>query len=586
MAQSHTTTATACGGAQCHAIQDAAIIHRNAAPGGGCSVCHVSPSAPATTTRCAACHGTVGIDRHRGVHDGRPANGVGCEGCHFRHVDQEHQVLGIGCSACHRSTNPVVRGAIQANDLRCLTCHPDSAHNRRQAMEFDPRNASMHRVRAGLPGMRSTFVVDGVTYTWAIPPASSFLLPGWNIDSITTCNDCHTYTGAAGPHGAQMRINIDPNFPNPYRVTTGDEMNTAQLSNNSPTGMSMQKEGSRPAGIICEKCHDLRSSSGAWSTNAHAEHDDRGREGAYCNQCHVAIPHGWGRPRLLGTVHDPPAYRVWPGTPGGNDAGTSRISIRSYTPQGWQEQDCGAACDTGEHPLQGTSWPNIMPGGIPGTGGISGRITDASTTANVAGATVTLNTGASTTSGTDGTYILRGISPGTHTMTVSRTGYNNWTGSVSVSSEVTTTRNVALSPITVTQPVNLALNRTFTATRSESTAHAPRMAGDGNLATFWWSSRSGGSFTTERLAVDLGSRFRIRTVEVAWHGDLWASSFRIQTSTDNSNWTTVFSTTSGSSSLQRVTFSARDARHVRIECLRTGTGRSNGYGIAEFRVFQ
>lgn len=585
MAQSHTTTATACGGAQCHAIQDAAIIHRNAAPGGGCSVCHVSPSVPATTTACAACHRQVGADRHRAVHDGRLANDVGCEGCHFRFVDQEHEVLGLTCSTCHQSTNPVVQGAIQANDLRCLTCHPDSAHNRRQAMEFDPRNASMHRVRADLPGMRDRFVVNGVTYTWAIPPASSFLLPGWTVNSITRCSDCHTYTGAQGPHGAAMRINIDPNFPNPYRVITGNENFTAQLSGNSPTGMSMTKDGSQPARIICEKCHDLRSSSGAWSTNAHQEHDDRGYEGAFCNQCHVAIPHGWGRPRLLGTVSDPPAYRVWPGTPGRNDAGTSRISIRSYTPQGWQEQDCGAACDTGEHPLSGTSWPNIMPGGIPGTGGVTGRVTDASTTAAVSGATVTLNTGVSVTTGTDGRYSLSGVAPGARTMNITRSGYNNWSGPVTIVSEATATVNVALSPVTVAQPVNLALNRTFTASRSDSN-HPPARAGDGNLQTFWWSNRTGGSTTTERLSVDLGSSRSIRTVEIAWSGNLWARSYRIQTSTDGTNWTTVSSTTSGTSALQRVTFSARSARHVRIECLATGTGSSNGYGIAEFRVFQ
>jgi|GEM_PF-1708456 len=586
MPQRHVSTNTGCAGAGCHNIQDVATIHTTAAPGGGCSVCHISPSQPATTTNCSTCHPGIGLDRHRGVHDGRPANGVGCEGCHFRFVDEEHLVLGYNCATCHRSTNPVVRAAIEANDLRCLTCHPDSAHNARQAMEFDPRNASMHRVRADLPGMRNRFVVNGITYTWALPPVNTFLLPGWTYDSIVTCNDCHTYTNAAGPHGAAMRINIDPAFPNPFRVTTGNESNTAQLSANSPTGMSMTKEGSQPARIICEKCHDLRTPGGTWSTNAHQEHDDRGREGAYCNQCHVAIPHGWGRPRLLGTVCDPPAYRAWPGT-GQNDGGTSRISVRSYTPQGWQEQDCGAACDPEEHPRQGTFWPNIMPGGIPGmtTGIVAGRVTDATTTASVGGATVTVVNVGSATTASDGTYTLANIVPGTYSMTVSRTGYHTWSGSVTVTAGGTTTRNVALSAVAVA-PTNLALNRAFTASRSASTTNTPGTAGDGNLSTFWWSNRTGGSTTTEWLAVDLGSRFRVRTVEIAWSGDLWARNYRILVSTDNRNWTEAFRTESGTSAVQRITFSARDARWIRVECSRTGTGRSNGYGVAELRVFQ
>ncbi|MCL4553998.1 MAG: discoidin domain-containing protein [Actinobacteria bacterium] len=170
-------------------------------------------------------------------------------------------------------------------------------------------------------------------------------------------------------------------------------------------------------------------------------------------------------------------------------------------------------------------------------------------------------------------------------MTITRSGYNNWSGPVTIASDATATVNVALSPMAVPQPVNLALNRTFTASRSDSN-HPPARAGDGNLQTFWWSNRTGGATTTERLSVDLGSSRSIRTVEVAWSGNLWARSFRIQTSTDGTNWTTVFSTTTGTSAMQRITFSARNARHVRIECQATGTGAANGYGIAEFRVFQ
>ncbi len=78
---------------------------------------------------------------------------------------------------------------------------------------------------------------------------------------------------------------------------------------------------------------------------------------------------------------------------------------------------------------------------------ISGVVTNVTTGAPIAGATITLNTGATATTDSTGTYSLIGLSSGTtYTVTVSAAGYI--TGSIQVTTQVGTTAagNVALSP--------------------------------------------------------------------------------------------------------------------------------------------
>jgi len=581
----HVSSSTGCGGTGCHDIANVESIH-SPLPGSGCSACHVGPDQPATTTECAVCHESATPGHHE-EHNAAGANPNGCSGCHFMYLDDEHIKLGYTCDVCHASTDTAVQGAITSGDLACLTCHPDSPHNQRQKWEFNPNRQSVHRTSAELPGMRSSFVVDGATYTWTLPSASTFLKSGWSTDSMMSCDSCHTYSGAEGPHGATMKINIDPAYPNPFKVTTGSQSFTAQLSPNSPTGMSMTEKGSSPAGIICEKCHDLRGSS--WSNVVHKEHDDRGIEGGYCNQCHVGIPHGWGRPRLIGYTSDPSAYATWAGT-GRDGGGVTRISLKSYSPSNWNKSDCGAGCSSGRHPLSGSSWPFVdggtTPPPSPTTGVVTGRVSDASTTVGVAGATVSVG-GTAVTTSADGTYSVVDLPEGSYSVSVSATGYTTWTGSVSVSAGSTTTKDVALTPVTTPQPGgNLALGKRFSATDTEGWSYSPDRAGDGDLDTYWWSDNNGNDDDRERLWVDLESTYQVSKVEIAWYGSLWARDFRVQVSRDGRDWSEVYRTERGEQGTSIVSFSARDARYVRVECRRTGTGRDNGYGIAELRVFE
>jgi hypothetical protein len=82
----------------------------------------------------------------------------------------------------------------------------------------------------------------------------------------------------------------------------------------------------------------------------------------------------------------------------------------------------------------------------PGTGSITGTVTDASTSLGIAGATVGDGT-TSTTTGTGGIYRLDGLAPGSHTVTASMPNYSPTTATGNVTAGATTTLNLTLTSI-------------------------------------------------------------------------------------------------------------------------------------------
>ncbi len=162
---------------------------------------------------------------------------------------------------------------------------------------------------------------------------------GWG--SVITCQDCHTNLSTAlGPQGANVgQVGLDPRFPDDWtlaEITTFDPtgmrsiLTTAGSPNpyydkslSAPAG-SGYSSGDIPVRTICQKCHKLtnfhqgepaqtragRSQlSMGLSNEAHMEHHgDQIFGQANCVGCHVAIPHGWKRPRLLVYSSDPAPY--------------------------------------------------------------------------------------------------------------------------------------------------------------------------------------------------------------------------------------------------------------------------------------
>jgi hypothetical protein len=238
---------------------------------------------------------------------------------------------------------------------------------------------------------------------------------GWG--SVITCQDCHTnLSGALGPQGANAgQFGLDPRFP--------DDWTLAEITTFDPTGMRSilttagspnpyyDKSTSAPAGngyssgdvvirTICQKCHKLtnykqgepaQARAGrskldmGLSNEAHMEHHgDQILGQANCVGCHIAIPHGWKRPRLLVYSNDPAPYvaaqpttqtvvtaPVGSGLPSGlmgnwtygvSTAGTSQhLDALNASPEWTKEATSGPAASGWDQTVHGIEW------GAPGT---------------------------------------------------------------------------------------------------------------------------------------------------------------------------------------------------------------------------
>ena len=125
---------------------------------------------------------------------------------------------------------------------------------------------------------------------------------------------------------------------------------------------------------------------------------------------------------------------------------------------------------------------------------------------------------------------------------------------------------------------DLALDEPTTASSTQDATDYPASdATDGNPGSRWSSAFS----DPQWLEVDLGSEQNICSIGILWEA-AYATAFQIQVSNDNTNWTTVYSTTTGTGGNQTFSISTT-ARYVRMY----GTARATqfGYSIFEFDVY-
>jgi hypothetical protein len=124
---------------------------------------------------------------------------------------------------------------------------------------------------------------------------------------------------------------------------------------------------------------------------------------------------------------------------------------------------------------------------------------------------------------------------------------------------------------------NTALHRPTTASSQENASFPAPNATDGNLNTRWSSQFS----DPQWLEVDLGSTQNVCQVALHWE-TAFGKAFQIQTSNDNSTWTSIFSTTTGTGGTQTLTVSG-SGRFIRM--FGTARGTQFGYSLFEFQVF-
>ncbi|MFI9100472.1 PQQ-dependent sugar dehydrogenase [Streptomyces fildesensis] len=128
-------------------------------------------------------------------------------------------------------------------------------------------------------------------------------------------------------------------------------------------------------------------------------------------------------------------------------------------------------------------------------------------------------------------------------------------------------------------PVLLSQGKPATSSSDGGTGYAAKLAFDGDTATRWASVRN---VDPQWIKVDLGTAATISSVKLIWDQSC-ATSYKVEFSTDNSTWKSVYSTTTGDGGTDDLAVSGT-ARYVRT----TGSVRCRptmGYSLQEFQVF-
>src|SRR2546423_134285 len=122
----------------------------------------------------------------------------------------------------------------------------------------------------------------------------------------------------------------------------------------------------------------------------------------------------------------------------------------------------------------------------------------------------------------------------------------------------------------------LSQGRPATASSTENATLPASAAVDGNAGTRWSSAFS----DPQWIQVDLGTTATISQVVLQWE-TAYAAAFQVQVSADAANWTSIYSTTTGTGGTQTLSVSG-SGRYVRMY----GTARATpyGYSLWEFAV--
>ena len=170
------------------------------------------------------------------------------------------------------------------------------------------------------------------------------------------------------------------------------------------------------------------------------------------------------------------------------------------------------------------------------------------------------------------------VSDNTAVATVSTTGLVTAVAAGSATITVTTQDGgrTATSAVSVTSTAaNLALGRPTFVSSTETASYPGSAAVDGNTTTRWSSLFA----DPQWIYVDLGSTYNINRVKVTWEA-AYASAYRIETSADGSQWTTIKTITGNTTTVNDHPELTAAGRYVRIY----GTARATPYGYSIFEL--
>ncbi|MFI6099645.1 PQQ-dependent sugar dehydrogenase [Lentzea sp. NPDC051213] len=155
------------------------------------------------------------------------------------------------------------------------------------------------------------------------------------------------------------------------------------------------------------------------------------------------------------------------------------------------------------------------------------------------------------------------------------------TGILAIALAVAVTSLVSAAPQAVAADVLLSQGKPTTESASGGANYVSKNAVDGNSATRWASKSN---TDPAWIRVDLGASANISRVRLQW--DLsCAKAYRVETSENDSSWTSIYTTADGKGGVEDLTVTGR-GRYVRMfGTTRCRTGTSFGYSLQEFQVF-
>jgi hypothetical protein len=133
---------------------------------------------------------------------------------------------------------------------------------------------------------------------------------------------------------------------------------------------------------------------------------------------------------------------------------------------------------------------------------------------------------------------------------------------------------------------NLALNKPAIASSAQP-GYPGSNAVDGNPVTYWRTVKikNNQARPPEWINMDLGTNFSIQQVVLKWDPiNRYATSYSIQTSTDGTNWITVYSTSSGNGGTDTISFAPASARYVRLYTT-VWNNQVEGNYLDEFEIY-
>lgn len=200
-----------------------------------------------------------------------------------------------------------------------------------QAMEFNPNNYSAHPVVVTLNNQTGSYAPKPLTTSQMSSPWAT------NLGNQTMyCSDCHGTDNEAsgdpkGPHGSSYKYLLKGTGKYWPTKSDGSTLWTLNTTDASDTN------------LFCKNCHPIYD--GSWKNNVHSR--QMGMGGAHnnrtCVTCHVAVPHGYKRSRLIGynNADTPQPYNY-----GGNSLQITQYK-KASGPTNYSSSNCKTGCGAG-----------------------------------------------------------------------------------------------------------------------------------------------------------------------------------------------------------------------------------------------